>query len=189
MSKNKNRILSETEQEELIETLKIRFEKNNERHPDLNWNEVEERLRAQNEKLWSLYEMEHSGGEPDVVDYGSNTQEFIFFDCSPESPGGRRSVCYDKEGQESRKKFKPENNALDMAQAMQIDLLTEKEYMMLQKLGSFDTKTSRWLKTPEALRKKGGAIFGDKRFGRVFIYHNGAQSYYGARGFRGILRV
>ena len=183
--------LSKEQSTELFKVLKTRFEKNMDRHKGLEWSKVQSRLESKEAagKLWSLDEMELSGGEPDVVSYDDKSGEFIFFDCSPESPSGRRSVCYDREGLESRKEHKPKNSAVDMAEAMGIEILTEEEYRELQKLGKFDTKTSSWLKTPEEVRKLGGAIFGDFRFGRVFIYHNGAQSYYGARAFRGSLRV
>lgn len=159
------------------------------RHKDIEWKKVEEKLKTHPEKLWSLNEMEESGGEPDVVGFDKKTSEYIFYDCSGESPKGRRSLCYDREALESRKKHKPKNSAMDLAGDMGIELLTEEEYYKLQELGEFDSKTSSWLKTPNELRKLGGAIFGDYRFGRVFIYHNGAESYYGARGFRGSLKV
>ncbi len=177
------------EYEELLRTLKVRFEKNLDRHKDIEWAEVEAKLKANKEKLWSLNEMERTGGEPDVVDYDSNTGDFIFYDCSAESPKGRRSVCYDSEALESRKEHKPENSAVDMAAAFGIELLTEEQYRKLQRFGSFDMKTSSWLKTPSDIRKLGGAIFADFRYGNVFVYHNGAESYYTARGFRGLLRV
>jgi len=175
--------------DELLNTLKTRFEKHKERHPGLEWAAVEARLEANPEKLWSLTQMEHSGGEPDVVGFDEQSKEFIFVDCSAESPSGRRSVCYDRAGLESRKEHRPENTAADMAAAMGIDILTEEQYRYLQTLGKFDARTSSWLNTPDEIRKLGGAIFGDFRFGRVFVYHNGAQSYYGGRGFRGLLRV
>ncbi len=159
------------------------------RHKGLQWANVQARLEDNTEKLWSLNEMETTGGEPDVVGHDKKTGEYIFYDCSAESPEGRRSVCYDRQGLESRKEHKPENNAIDMAAAMGIELLTEKQYRDLQKLGKFDTKTSSWLKTPSEIRKLGGAIFADFRYGHVFVYHNGAQSYYGSRAFRGVLRV
>ncbi|MCO6479908.1 MAG: DUF4256 domain-containing protein [Phaeodactylibacter sp.] len=181
--------LSPTQREALLRTLKARFEQNTRRHKGLNWAEVQARLEAHPEKLQPLHEMESTGGEPDVVGQDEKTGEYIFYDCSPESPRGRRSVCYDREGQESRKEHKPESNAVDMAAAMGIEILTEEQYRELQKLGDFDTKTSSWLKTPADIRKLGGAIFGDFRYGHVFVYHNGAQSYYAARGFRGGLRV
>jgi Protein of unknown function (DUF4256) len=185
---NKNE-LSPKQREELLKTLKARFEKNMKRHKGLEWVKVQAKLEGNTKKLWSLYEMERTGGEPDVVGQDKKTGEYIFYDCSAESPGGRRSVCYDREGLESRKEFKPENNAVDMAAAMGIEILTEEQYRELLKLGNYDTKTSSWLKTPPEIRKLGGAIFADFRYGHVFVYHNGAQSYYGARAFRGSLRV
>ncbi|MFD2366842.1 DUF4256 domain-containing protein [Pseudoduganella sp. GCM10020061] len=173
----------------LLDTLKTRFEANMKRHPGLEWAAIAARLEAHPEKLWSLAQMEHSGGEPDVVGYDKASGEFIFYDCSAESPSGRRSLCYDRAGLESRKEHRPENTAVDLAEAMGISILTEEQYRHLQTLGSFDAKTSSWLNTPADIRKLGGAIFGDFRFGRVFVYHNGAQSYYGSRGFRGALSV
>jgi hypothetical protein len=181
--------LSPAEREELLSALKARFEKNINRHKGLKWANVHGKLDTRPEKLWSLGEMERTGGEPDVVGRDTKTGEYIFFDCSAESPNGRRSVCYDREALDSRKEHKPEHNAIDMAAAMGIELLTEEQYQELQKLGNFDTKTSSWLMTPADIRKLGGALFGDRRFGRVFVYHNGAQSYYSARAFRGSLRV
>lgn len=181
--------LSPEQREELIGALKTRFEKNKDRHQGLEWTKVQARLETDPEKLWSLGEMERTGGEPDVVGFDKKTSEYIFFDCSAESPKGRRSVCYDHEAQESRKEHQPENNAVDMATAMGIELLTEEQYRELQKLGKFDMKTSSWVKTPSDIRKLGGAIYGDFRYGKVFVYHNGAQSYYSARGFRGSLRI
>jgi hypothetical protein len=181
--------LSPEQREELLGALKVRFEQNINRHQDLEWAKVQARLEANPAKLWSLHEMERTGGEPDVVGQDEATDEYVFYDCAAESPKGRRSVCYDREGLESRKTHKPENNALDMAAAMGIELLTEEQYRALQELGDFDTKTSSWLKTPAAIRKLGGALFGDYRYGNVFVYHNGAQSYYASRGFRGALRV
>ncbi len=175
--------------EPLLKALKTRFEKNMNRHKGLEWAKVQARLEANTEKLRSLNEMEKTGGEPDVVGQDKKTGEYIFYDCSAESPIGRRSVCYDREGLESRKENKPENNAVDMAAAMGIELLTEEQYRELQKLGNFDAKTSSWLKTPSEIRKLGGAIFADFRYGNVFVYHNGAQSYYAARAFRGALRI
>jgi hypothetical protein len=175
--------------EDLLEALKTRFERNMNRHEGLAWAKVRARLEADAEKLRSLKAMESTGGEPDVVDCDGKTGEYIFYDCSAESPIGRRSLCYDREGLESRKEHRPENNAIDMAAAMGIELLTEEQYRALQKLGTFDAKTSSWLKTPAAIRKLGGAIFADFRYGNVFVYHNGAQSYYAARAFRGALRV
>ncbi len=181
--------LSREQCEELLRTLKARFEKNMNRHKGLEWAKVKAKLEANNKKLWSLNEMERTGGEPDVVGHDKKTGEYIFYDCSAESPKGRRTVCYDREALESRKEHKPENNAIDIAAAMSIELLTEEQYRELQKLGEFDTKTSSWVKTPSDIRKLGGALFGDRRFGHVFVYHNGAESYYAARGFRGSLRV
>jgi hypothetical protein len=181
--------LSIEQREELLGTLKARFEKNKNRHAGLEWSKVKTRLEAHPEKLWSLGEMENTGGEPDVVSHDAKTGELIFFDCSAESPKGRVSVCYDREALDSRKEFKPKTSAMDMAADMGIELLTEEQYHELQKLGNFDTKSSSWVKAPAEMRKLGGALFGDRRFGRVFVYHNGAQSYYAARGFRGALRV
>jgi hypothetical protein len=181
--------LSAEQAEELLHTLKVRFEKNMNRHKGLEWAKVHAKLEANTEKLWVLDEMEITGGEPDVVDYNKATGEYIFYDCSAESPKGRRSVCFDLEGLESRKEHQPENNAVDMAAAMGIELLTEEQYRALHKLGKFDTKTSSWLVTPPEIRKLGGALFGDRRYDHVFVYHNGAQSYYAARAFRGSLRV
>ncbi len=181
--------LPESQCEELLATLQARFEKNMKRHKGIAWEEVQAKLEAAPGKIWSLGEMERTGGEPDVTGRDKKTGEYLFFDCSPESPKGRVSACYDREGWESRKEHRPESNAIDMAAAMGIELLSEEEYFELQKLGEFDRKTSSWIKTPAELRKLGGALFGDRRFGRVFIYHNGAQSYYAARGFRGVLRV
>ena len=179
---------------ELLKTLKTRFEKNMNRHKGMEWTKVQARLEASTTKLWSLNEMEITGGEPDVVGQDKKTGEYIFYDCSAESPKGRRSICYDLEGLESRKEFKPANNAIDMAAAMGIEILTEEQYRELQGIlqkanGNFDSKTSSWLQTPVAIRKLGGAIFADFRYGTVFVYHNGAQSYYGGRAFRGLLRV
>ena len=188
MKKGKSQ-LSPEQQEKLLEILKTRFEKNMNRHNGLEWAKVQAKLETNTEKLWSLYEMERTGGEPDVVGFDKETGEFIFYDCSPESPKGRRSVCYDREALESRKKHKPQNNAIDMARDMGIKILSEEQYRELQKLGHFDTKTSSWVKTPENIRKLGGAIFCDRRYGTVFVYHNGADSYYASRGFRGSLRV
>jgi hypothetical protein len=175
--------------EELLRTLKARFEKNLNRHQGLEWAKVQAKLEANIEKLWSLHEMERTGGEPDVVSHDKKTGEYIFYDCSAESPKGRRSFCYDREALESRKENKPENNAMDIATAMGIELLTEEQYRELQKLGNFDTKTSSWVKTPSEIRKLGGALFCDRRYDNVFVYHNGAESYYAARAFRGSLRV
>jgi hypothetical protein len=181
--------LSPKQREELLRELKARFEKNMNRHKCLKWAEVYAKLEANTEKLWSLNEVEKTGGEPDVVGQDKNTGEYFFYDCSAESPEGRRNVCYDREALESRKEPKPKNNAIDMAAAMGIELLTEEEYRDLQKLGNFDTKTSSWVKTPSEIRKLGGALFCDRRYDTVFVYHNGAESYYAARGFRGSLRV
>jgi hypothetical protein len=181
--------LSQGQREELLRALKARFEKNMNRHKGLEWAQVQARLEANTERLWSLNEMERTGGEPDVVGHDKKTDEYIFYDCSAESPKGRRSVCYDGEALESRKEHKPKNNAIDMAAAMGIELLTEEQYRELQKLGHFDTKTSSWVKTPSEIRKLGGALFCDRRFDHVFVYHNGAESYYAARGFRGSLAV
>ncbi len=181
--------LSAAQREEILEALRTRFEKHMKRHKGLEWARVHARLKAHADKLWSLQEMEKTGGEPDVVGHDKKTGEYVFFDCSAESPKGRVAVCYDREGLESRKEHRPANNAMDLAAAMGIDLLTEEEYRELQTLGEFDLKTSSWVKTPADIRKLGGALFGDRRFGHVFIYHNGAQSYYSARAFRGALRV
>ena len=181
----RNKELSLEQREELLEILKARFEKNMNRHKELEWSKVQAKLEANTEKLWSLNEMEITGGEPDVVGHDKKSGEYIFYDCSIESPKGRRSVCYDLEALESRKKHKPENNALDMASDMGIELLTEEQYRELQELGKFDMKTSSWVQTPANIRKLGGAIFCDWRYDTVFVYHNGAESYYAARGFRG----
>jgi hypothetical protein len=180
---------SPEQQEVLLKVLKSRFEKHMHRHQGLEWAKVQSRLGANPEKLWSLHAMETTGGEPDVISHDKKTGEYVFFDCSKESPKGRRSICYDREALESRKEHPPENNAVDLAAAMGIELLTEEQYRELQKLGDFDTTTSSWLKTPSAIRKLGGAIFADYRYGHVFVYHNGAQSYYAARGYRGSLRI
>jgi len=181
--------LSPEQCEELIGVLKVRFFKNMNRHKGLEWDKLQVILEANNGIMWSLNEMERTGGEPDVVGRDKKTGEYIFYDCSTESPKGRRSVCYDREGQESRKEYKPEDNAIDMAAAMGIELLTEEQYRELQKLGNFDTKTSSWIKTPAEIRKLGGALFADFRYGNVFVYHNSAPSYYGVRAFRGSLKV
>lgn len=186
--KNKKELLPE-EREQLLKTLKTRFEKNKSHHQNFDWDKVQLKLESSPEKLWSLNEMEKTGGEPDVVSFDEKTNEYIFYDCSAESPKGRRSVCFDREGQESRKEHKPENNAIDMAAAMGIELLNEEQYRQLLQLGKFDEKTSSWIKTPSEIRKLGGALFADFRYNTVFVYHNGAQSYYAARGFRGALRV
>ncbi|HEY7479463.1 MAG TPA: DUF4256 domain-containing protein [Gemmatimonadales bacterium] len=183
------RAMNPKQREQLFRTLKARFEKNMNRHAGLEWAKVQAKLEADPDKLWSLHEMERTGGEPDVVGHDGKTGQYIFQDCSAESPKGRRSICYDREGQESRKEHPPENNAVDMAAAMGIELLTEEQYRELQKLGDFDTKTSSWVTTPAAIRKLGGALFCDRRYDHVFVYHNGAPSYYAARGFRGSLRV
>lgn len=181
--------LSPEQREALLGAIKARFEKNVNRHPNLEWAKVKARLEANPDKLGSLHEMEHTGGEPDVVGQDRKTGEYLFADCAAQSPESRASLCYDREALDSRKKFKPKNSAMDLAAAMGVELLTEEQYLELQQLGEFDTKSSSWLKTPPAIRKLGGAIFGDRRFGRVFIYHNGAESYYAGRGFRGWLRV
>lgn len=185
------KVLKPEQQQELLTILKTRFEKNIHRHKEVKWAGVEEKLKLDSsaKKLWSLYEMENTGGEPDVVGLDINSGEFIFYDCAAESPKGRRSVCYDREGLESRKEHKPKNNAVDMATGMGIELLTEEQYRRLQELEEFDIKTSSWIKTPSEIRKLGGALFCDRRYDHVFLYHNGAQSYYAARGFRGMLKV
>ncbi|MDF2947138.1 MAG: hypothetical protein K0S51_1817 [Bacillales bacterium] len=187
--KNDKRILSEVQSAELLNILKVRFEKNMNRHNGIEWDNVQSKLEANAEKLWSLNEMEITGGEPDVVGYDDKTGEYIFYDCSVESPKGRRSVCYDREALESRKQHKPENSVIDMVNSMGIELLSVEEYQELQKLGNFDMKTSSWVKTPDKIRKLGGALFCDRRYDTVFVYHNGAESYYAARGFRGSLRL
>jgi hypothetical protein len=187
--KIENKKLSSEQYEEIIKTLEVRFEKNMNRHQGLEWDKVQAKLDANTEKLWSLNEMEITGGEPDVIFHDEKAGEYIFYDCSAESPKGRRSVCYDHEALESRKQHKPQNSAMEMALDMGIEILTEEEYRELQKMGSFDTKTSSWVKTPDNIRKLGGAIFCDRRYDTVFLYHNGADSYYAARGFRGSLRV
>lgn len=184
-----NKELSLVESEEFMGILKTRFEKNITRHADLEWSKIQTTLEANPEKLWSLQEMERTGGEPDVVGCDTKTGEYTFYDCSAESPSGRRSLCYDREALESRKEHKPGNSAIDMAADMGIELLTEEQYRELQKLGEFDTKTSSWIQTPPEVRKLGGALFCDRRFDRVFVYHNGAESYYAGRGFRGVVRV
>jgi len=189
VSVERNKELSPEQREELLRALKARFEKNMNRHKGLEWAKVQAKLEANTEKLWSLNEMERTGGEPDVVGHDRKTGEYIFYDCSAESPKGRRSVCYDREGQEARKEHKPENNAIDMAVAMGIELLTEEEYRELQKLGKFDSKTSSWVKTPSDIRNLGGALYCDRRYDTVFVYHNSAPTYYRARAFRGSLRV
>ncbi len=184
-----NVTLSKKQREELLRALKTRFEKNMNRHQGLEWAKVQAKLDANTEAMWSLNEMERTGGEPDVVGHDKKTGEYIFYDCSAESPKGRRSICYDREALESRKEHKPKNSAMDMAAAIGIELLTEDQYRELQKLGNFDTKTSSWVKTPTDIRKLGGALFCDRRYDTVFVYHNGAESYYAARGFRGSRRV
>ena len=185
---NKKELLQENK-DVLLKVLKERFEKNASRHEGIEWNAVQAKLEANPAKLWSLNEMEATGGEPDVVGFDKNTGEYIFFDCSPESPSGRRSFCYDRKALDGRKENKPKNSVIDVADAMGIELLSEEQYRELQKLGKFDNKTSSWIKTPETIRNLGGAIFADYRYGTIFIYHNGAESYYAARGFRGSLRV
>ena len=189
MKNNSKKALSPKQSEELLRALKSRFEKNMNRHKGLEWTQVQARLGGNAEKLWSLNEMEKTGGEPDVVAHDKKTGEYLFFDCSAESPEGRRSICYDREGLESRKEHRPRTSAMDMATEMGIELLTEEQYRELQKLGEFDLKTSSWLVAPAEMRKFGGGLFGDRRYDRVFVYHNGAQSYYAGRGFRGALRV
>lgn len=181
--------MTSEQQEILLNTLKARFEKNTNRHQGMVWANVEAKLKSAPQKLWSLYQMEETGGEPDVVGFDKKTGEYLFYDCVDETPKGRRSICYDQEALNSRKEHKPKNSAVGMAKEMGIELLTEEEYRALQQLGKFDTKTSSWLKTPADVRKLGGAIFGDFRYGNVFIYHNGAESYYAVRGFRGVLKV
>ena len=187
--KNNKKKLSSEQRDELLKTLKSRFEKNMNCHKGLEWAKVLAKLEAKPEKLWSLDDMEVTGGEPDVIGYDKKTDEYIFFDCSAESPKDRRSLCYDRKALDSRKENKPKNNAIDMATDMGIEILTEQQYRELQKLGEFDTKTSSWVKTPDDIRELGGAVFCDRRYNTVFLYHNGAESYYAARGFRGSLRV
>jgi hypothetical protein len=189
MTKGNKKELTSPQREELLAALRTRFEKNMSRHQGTEWAKVQAKLEANPEKLWSLGEMERTGGEPDIVEFDKEAGEYIFYDCSAESPKGRRSVCYDRGAQESRKEHQPENNAVDMASEMGIELLTEEQYRELQKLGNFDAKTSSWIKTPSEIRNLGGALFADYRYGKVFVYHNGAQSYYAARAFRGSLRV
>jgi hypothetical protein len=183
------RMLSFEQREKLLKTLKTRFDKNTNRHEGITWEDVQTRLEADPEKLWSLYEMEKTKGEPDVIGFDQNKNQYVFCDCSAETPEGRRNVCYDREALDSRKKFKPENSALDMANAMGIEILTEDQYRELQKLGEFDTKTSSWVKTPDRIRELGGALFCDRRYDTVFVFHNGADSYYGVRGFRGSITI
>jgi len=187
--KKEIKVLTSEQSNELIKILKDRFEKNANRHEGIEWARVAAKLESNPEKLWSLNEMERTGGEPDVVEHNKNTGEYVFYDCSAESPSGRRSLCYDLKAQHSRKEHKPENNAIDVAERMGIKLLTEEQYRALQLLGNFDSKTSSWIQTPSDIRKLGGALFADFRYGKVFIYHNGAQSYYAARAFRGALSV
>jgi hypothetical protein len=190
MAGNKNiKELSQLNSTELLVTLKARFVKNMNRHKGIEWDKVQERLKAHPEKIWTLNEMESTGGEPDVIGFDKKTGEYIFCDCSAESPKGRRSLCYDRESLDARKEFKPASSAMEMAAGMGIEMLTEEEYRSLQELGNFDTKTSSWIKTPPAIRKLGGAIFADRRYNHVFVYHNGASSYYAVRGFRGSVRV
>ena len=189
MAKRNSKVLPTSQQDELLGILKSRFEKNMHRHKGMDWKKVQSRLEKNKEKLWSLNEMEATGGEPDVIGADKKTHEYIFCDCSAESPKGRRSLCYDRDGLESRKEHRPETSAIDMAFDMGIEILSEEEYIELQKLGQFDSKTSSWLKTPEEVRELGGALNGDYRYGRVFIYHNGAGAYFGSRGFRGLLRL
>lgn len=184
-----NKKISSEQTAELLKILKARFEKNINRHPNLEWRKIEEKLEANPEKLWSLHEMEITGGEPDVVDYDTKTEEYIFFDCAAESPKGRRSFCYDREALDSRKENKPQNDVFTVASEMGIEILTEEQYRFLQTLGSFDLKTSSWIKTPAEIRALGGALFCDRRYDTVFVYHNGANSYYAARAFRGMLKV
>lgn len=184
-----NKALPPEQIEILLKTLNSRFEKNMHRHPELVWSAVQRKLEGKPEKLWSLAEMEETGGEPDVVSYDKNSGEYIFYDCAPETPKGRRSICYDPEALESRKEFKPANSTVGMAAEMGIDILTEDQYRFLQTLGKFDTKTSSWIKTPPEIRELGGALFCDRRYNQVFVYHNGAESYYAVRGFRGLLKV
>jgi hypothetical protein len=188
-SNNTKKKLSSTQHKELLDALKVRFDKNMNRHIGIEWAKVPAKLEAHPEKLWSLNEMETTGGEPDVVGYDKKTGEYIFFDCSEESPKGRRSLCYDRVALDTRKENKPAGCAMDLATTMGVELLSEEQYRELQQLGKFDLKTSSWVKTPEAIRKLGGAIFCDRRYGTIFMYHNGAESYYAARGFRGSLRV
>lgn len=189
MSKTVKKKLSAGESDELILVLRKRFEKNMDRHKGISWDAVEEKLKANPAKLWSLGQMEETGGEPDVVGYDKKSDEYVFFDCSAETPKGRRSICYDHQALESRKEHKPANSAIGMAEDMGVEILTEEEYRSLQKLGEFDTKTSSWIRTPADIRERGGALFCDSRYGHVFVYHNGAESYYAARSFRGSLKV
>ena len=186
--KNKFRLSAE-QQEELIKILKARFEKNPKRHDNIQWEDVQKKLESNPEKMWTLNEMERTEGEPDVIDFDKDLNEYLFFDCSAESPKGRRSLCYDRKALDSRKENKPANSAIDLADEIGIEILNEEQYRYLQTLGNFDLKTSSWIKTPEDIRKLGGAVFCDRRYNTVFLYHNGAESYYSARGFRGVLRV
>lgn len=181
--------LTKEQCEQVLIILKTRFEQNPSRHKNLEWDAIQKKLKTRRDKLWSLFQMESTGGEPDIIEYDHKADEYVFYDCSVESPKGRRSICYDKEALESRKENKPTNTAVDMATFMGVDILTEKEYRELQKIGNFDTKTSSWVKTPTEIRKLGGALFCDRRYDTVFVYHNGAESYYGVRGFRSLLRV
>lgn len=189
MAKDNKKALTAPQQEALLTILKLRFEKNSNRHKGLDWTAIQAKLEAVPEKLWSLYEMERTEGEPDVIGYDSKTNEYSFCDCSPETPKGRRSICYDHEALEARKLHKPANSAINMATALGIELLTEEQYRFLQQLGNFDLKTSSWIQTPAAIRKLGGALFCDRRYNTIFVYHNGADSYYAVRGFRGMLKV
>lgn len=189
MAQKNKKTLSSEQQEELLQVLKARFEKNTARHEGIRWEDVQARLKAHQKKLWSIGEMERTEGEPDIIGYDDKTGEYIFCDCSPESPKGRRSICYDPAALESRKEHKPKHSAIGMADEMGVEILNEDEYRQLQSLGKFDLKTSSWVQTPEAIRKLGGALFCDQRYDHVFTYHNGAESYYGARGFRGMVRV
>ena len=189
IDKSNVRKLSSEQREKLLKVLKTRFEKNMNRHKDIEWAKVQAKLESNTRKLWSINEMERTGGEPDVVSYDAKTKEYVFYDCSVESPSGRRSFCYDREALNSRKEHKPKNSAIDMADSMGIEILSEEQYRELQKFGKFDTKTSSWIKTPSDIRKLGGAIFADFRYSKIFVYHNGAESYYAARAFRGLLKV
>ncbi len=184
-----NKQLSPEQQAELLKTLKTRFDKNTNRHKDIEWSKVQTKLEANPKKLWSLNEMERTGGEPDIIGHDKKTEEYLFCDCAAESPKDRRSLCYDRAALDARKEHKPKDSAIDVASAMGIELLTEEQYRELQQLGNFDTKTSSWIKTPDAIRKLGGAVFCDRRYDNVFMYHNGAESYYAARAFRGVLKV
>lgn len=189
MTMRNKRELSQEERDEILKTLKVRFEKNMNRHKDLEWTKIQTKLEANPEKLWSLYEMEQTGGEPDVIRFNEKTNEYFFYDCSIETPKNRRSLCYDRDALEARKEHKPKNNVIDVATSMGIELLTEQQYRELQNFGNFDTKTSSWIKTPSEIRELGGALFADFRYNTVFVYHNGVQSYYASRAFRGCLKV